>query len=46
MDSGRFRLQEAGNWAIKGVCEQEHCYVVSEMRYCPFCGEKLSEDEL
>lgn len=28
------------NWAINGCCGGG-CYVIREMKFCPFCGTKL-----
>lgn len=38
--SAQFERDEDGNWNINGCCGGG-CYVVTEMRFCPFCGTKL-----
>lgn len=40
--TGQFEEQDDGTWSINGCCGGG-CYVVSEMRFCPYCGTKLSE---
>lgn len=37
----QFERQEDGTWAINGCCGGG-CYVVQEMRFCPFCGSSLT----
>jgi hypothetical protein len=32
--------EEDGTWNINGCCGGG-CYVVSDMKFCPFCGTKL-----
>jgi hypothetical protein len=34
-----FEKDNAGEWNIVGCCGS--CYVVNDMRYCPFCGTEL-----
>ena len=32
--------RDAGTWNINGCCGGG-CYVVTEMKFCPFCGSSL-----
>jgi hypothetical protein len=34
---GGFELLDDGTWGINGCCGGG-CYVVAEMKFCPFCG--------
>lgn len=34
--------EEEAPWAINGCCGGG-CYVVTGMRYCPYCGTKLQK---
>ena len=36
----QFEQDDDGSWNINGCCGGG-CYVVTEMRYCPFCGAAL-----
>lgn len=36
----QFKKDEDGEWGIYGCCGGG-CYVVSDMKYCPFCGKEL-----
>lgn len=38
--SGEFELDDDGDWNIGGCCGGG-CYVVTKIKYCPFCGTKL-----
>jgi hypothetical protein len=38
--NAQFAEQGDGTWAINGCCGGG-CYVVTEMRFCPYCGTKL-----
>jgi hypothetical protein len=40
-NSGEFERDEAGRWNIGGCCGGG-CYVVEDMRFCPFCGTEIS----
>lgn len=37
--SGSFEQDSSGEWNINGCCGS--CYVVKNMKYCPFCGTEL-----
>lgn len=37
---GQFQLDEDGTWNINGCCGGG-CYVVSDMKFCPFRGAEL-----
>ena len=37
---GQFEKDSDGDWCINGCCGGG-CFVVSAMKYCPFCGKKL-----
>lgn len=34
-----FERQDDGIWAIKG---RTQCYVITGMKFCPFCGQSLN----
>ena len=34
--------QDGKTWNIEGCCGGG-CYVVTEMRFCPYCGAKLAK---
>lgn len=36
----QFVRADDGEWCIHGCCGG-HCYVVVDMKFCPFCGTKL-----
>jgi hypothetical protein len=36
----QFEQGEDGTWNINGCCGGG-CYVVSKMKYCPYCGKTL-----
>jgi len=36
----RFAIQDDGTWAINGCCGGG-CYVVVDMKFCPYCGGKI-----
>jgi hypothetical protein len=38
----QFEIEEDGTWNINGCCGGG-CFVVTEMRYCPYCGASLAE---
>ncbi len=38
----QFEPDNDGTWNINGCCGGG-CYVVIEMKFCPYCGSKLSE---
>jgi hypothetical protein len=35
---------EDGSWSINGCCGGG-CYVITEMKFCPFCGSKLPDNK-
>ena len=37
----QFEKDDDGAWAINGCCGGG-CYVVTGMRFCPYCGAKLT----
>lgn len=37
---GQIEQDEDGTWSVAGCCGG--CYVLSKMRFCPFCGTQLS----
>ena len=43
LPKAQFEPDDDGTWNIYGCCGGG-CYVVTEMRYCPFCGTKLLEE--
>lgn len=34
-------IEYSDGWQINGCCG--HCYVVTDIKYCPFCGTKLPQ---
>jgi hypothetical protein len=32
-----------GSWAVNGCCGGG-CYVLTDVKFCPFCGTKLPDD--
>lgn len=38
--SAQFQRDSDGTWNVNGCCGGG-CYVITEMRFCPFCGSKL-----
>jgi hypothetical protein len=38
--NGQFEKQEDGTWAINGCCGCG-CFVVTQMKFRPFCGSEL-----
>ncbi len=40
--NSQFEPQGDGTWAINGCCGGG-CYVVNDMRFCPYCGAKLAD---
>lgn len=36
--------QNNGTWHINGCCGGG-CYVVTNMRFCPYCGNRLEEEK-
>lgn len=40
--NAQFELDENGTWNINGCCGGG-CYVVTNMRFCPYCGAKLAD---
>jgi hypothetical protein len=38
--NARFNRNDDGSWNINGCCVGG-CYVVTEMKYCPYCGASL-----
>lgn len=39
--NAQFEMKYDGVWAINGCCGGG-CYVVDEMKFCPFCGSALT----
>lgn len=39
--ASQFEKQDDGTWSINGCCGGG-CYVVNEMRFCPYCGTDLA----
>lgn len=37
---GQIEQMEDGSWAINGCCGGG-CFVITDMKHCPFCGIKL-----
>lgn len=35
------QLKSDGSWAVNGCCGC--CYVLTDIKFCPFCGEKLQQ---
>jgi hypothetical protein len=33
-----------GSWCVNGCCHGG-CYVLQDIKYCPFCGTKLSQEK-
>ena len=42
--TAQFERGEDGSWNINGCCGGG-CFVVTEMRYCPYCGTPLNFEE-
>lgn len=40
----QFERDEDGTWNINGCCGGG-CYVVTEVKFCPFCGAGLTTEE-
>jgi hypothetical protein len=40
----QFEQDDDGTWNVNGCCGGG-CYVVSGMRFCPFCGSSLSPSD-
>ncbi len=40
-DNGQVTQDEDGTWSVYGCCGSQ-CYVLSEMRFCPFCGKAIA----
>jgi len=41
--TGQIEQCDDGSWAVNGCCGGG-CYVLTEVRFCPFCGTKLPTD--
>ena len=41
--SGCFEQNNKGEWNIAGCCGGG-CYVIEDMKFCPFCGVKISSE--
>jgi len=39
--SAQFHRDDDGSWNVNGCCGGG-CYVVTDMRFCPFCGASLT----
>jgi rRNA maturation endonuclease Nob1 len=39
----QFEQKDDGEWCIEGCCHG--CYVVCNMKYCPYCGTEIDIDE-
>ena len=39
--NAQFEQDDDGTWNINGCCGGG-CYVVTEMRFCPFCGSHVA----
>jgi hypothetical protein len=37
-------VYEGGKWHVNGCCGGG-CYVINEINFCPFCGEKLAGEK-
>ena len=44
MPEAQFEQAENGTWNINGCCGGG-CYVVSDMKFCPYCGGKLAQEQ-
>jgi hypothetical protein len=38
--TGQIEQLDDGTWAVNGCCSGG-CFVLTDMRYCPFCGTAL-----
>ena len=38
----QFEKDEDGTWNVNGCCGGG-CFVITEMKFCPFCGTKVEE---
>jgi rRNA maturation endonuclease Nob1 len=38
-------FHEGEGWSIYGCCGGG-CYVITEIRFCPFCGKNLMKEQL
>lgn len=43
IDSGAFEWDGEGGMGINGCCGGG-CYVLSGMKFCPFCGEEIKDE--
>lgn len=39
---GQFEQADDGSWNVNGCCGGG-CYVLSEIRFCPYCGRHLTK---
>jgi hypothetical protein len=42
MPDAQFEPMDDGTWAINGCCGGG-CFVVSDMKFCPYCGQPVPE---
>jgi len=38
----QFECGEKGSWNVSGCCGGG-CFVITGMKYCPYCGKKIKE---
>jgi hypothetical protein len=43
--TAQFEPDKNGSWNINGCCGGG-CYVVTEMKFCPFCGTRVTIDAM
>jgi rRNA maturation endonuclease Nob1 len=39
----KFEQDDVGKWNIEGCCLA--CYVVHDMKFCPYCGTKIGFED-
>ncbi len=40
---GQIGQDEDGTWSVAGCCGDGGCRVLTGIRFCPFCGQKLPD---
>ena len=41
--AAQFKRLDDGTWVVNGCCGGG-CYVITDMRFCPFCGSALTSE--
>lgn len=40
--TGQIEMMDDGTWAVNGCCGGG-CYVLTDLKFCPFCGAKIDQ---